>query len=289
MYKLILKIFDFFKNALQFFKIVTMFTILMLILYWINNLAEYNWHWLDFIKPMLDSFLSAGNVVASGDVKLFNATFEFKYGVAALMLLAIFYFFNFLIISITKLEDILDDGRRMVNKIEEKAMNLSFKAAHTIEQNSIKKYRVFINAELDKKFSSSLYKVNVDEQIEEMHKFINSKLGVTPQLYREGFIYNFSDFSNIDKVLDVFYKIANSKNQLSYVICLQIEENDFSKTEKELQALINLNLKNKIAILANVAYRYKFNKFHGYSTPYIGVYQNGDKTFDVHEFQKIAI
>ena len=62
MHETILKAFGFFKSFTQFMKIVVVFCILMLLMYWISNLAGYNWAWLGFISPLLDSFINVGAI-----------------------------------------------------------------------------------------------------------------------------------------------------------------------------------------------------------------------------------
>ena len=42
----------------------------MLLLYWIQNLAQYNWGWLGFITPVLDLFLDILDFAPQGVIDL---------------------------------------------------------------------------------------------------------------------------------------------------------------------------------------------------------------------------
>ena len=90
MHKLMLKIFEFLKNCIQFIKILIIFGIMMLILYWIQNLTGIFWNWTKFATPFLDFLLDIGKTVMSGSINLFAAVFEFKFFIA-LLIFILFY------------------------------------------------------------------------------------------------------------------------------------------------------------------------------------------------------
>ena len=91
MHKAMLKLFDFLKNCAQFFKILSVFLILMLLLYWTQNLAEYKWDWMLFITPLLNALLDVAENISDGSISLFAAVFEFKYFFVLVFFLFLYY------------------------------------------------------------------------------------------------------------------------------------------------------------------------------------------------------
>ena len=121
MHKFMLKFFGFLKSSAQFLKVVTIFCLLCLILYWIEHLAHFNWAWLNFIKPLLDAFLEVGNAISDGSVTLFEAVFEYKYGIALIFFLTLYFVAHAIQMGFEGLEELYSDGRRLVKKIQEDA------------------------------------------------------------------------------------------------------------------------------------------------------------------------
>ena len=105
MHKFMLKLFGFLKSTAQFLKIVVLFCVLCLLLYWIQNLAGFNWSWLNFIKPLLESFLEAGKSISDDAVYLFDAVFEHKYGIALILFFVLYYITHSIQIGFQALEN----------------------------------------------------------------------------------------------------------------------------------------------------------------------------------------
>ena len=132
--------------------------------------------------------------------------------------------------------------------------------------------------------SKIIMNFDIDKHNIMMNKFLMEKLNVSPKKYMEGFLYSFSDFEHIDDVLEYFFKVINSDAPLKYYVCVQLLDNS-EKEQKELfEKIINLKIENKIVMSANTAYRYDFNQSQKYEKTQIGVFQSGDKTFEVHQF-----
>ena len=53
---MIAKFFGFLKSCIHFIKILIIFLISMMFLYWMADLKAVNWEWLNFIKPVLEVF-----------------------------------------------------------------------------------------------------------------------------------------------------------------------------------------------------------------------------------------
>lgn len=275
-------VFELIKQLLGFIKIILVFCMLMLLLYWIQNLAHLDWRWLGFITPFLDFLISAGKAISSGSMKLFDAVFEYKY-FWALVLLGVMYAITHLLrIGTEKLEEVFDTGRRVVKRIEENNLNNQLQKEQTGEQLAIRRYQIYISTTIKKKFSHLEQNVNLEEQNKIMNKFLMEKLGIAPVKYKDGFLYSFSDFNKVDNVLDVFFKVLKSNSPLNYFISVQVltGENDTSN----LDTLIDLKFENKISMLSNTAFRYKFNASHRYGISQLGIYQKENNTVEAHEF-----
>ena len=226
MHKTMLKFFEFLKNCAQFIKIIAVFLILMLLLYWIQNLANYSWSWLNFFAPFFDFLLDIGDYVSNGSIKLFAAVFEFKYLVAMIILGSFFALGHFAEIASQSVENLYGEGRKLVRKIEEDMFNKSLETQQTFEQSKIKRFQIYVETFIKPKYVHKEYNVNLEEQNQLMNKFIIGKTGICPQKYEKGFLYTFESFAKIDSILDVFEKLPKSKAPIDYLICVQILGNN---------------------------------------------------------------
>jgi Skp family chaperone for outer membrane proteins len=105
-----------------------------------QNLAGFNWSWLNFIKPLLNAFLNAGYAISQEEVRLFNAVFEYKYGIAIILFFTIYFVAQGLQMLFQALENLYSDGRRLVKKIQEDNYNKALTLQNTIQQEQIKNY-----------------------------------------------------------------------------------------------------------------------------------------------------
>ena len=287
MEKFLKNFFGFLKSSVHFIKVADIFLILMLLLYWIQNLIDGHWGWIDVFKPFLDSLLYIGTLVSDGALDLFGAVFEFKYIIAVIILIAFYFLLNFLDVFVDRLEDLVDDGRRAVNKISEDVQNTAMQMQNESEQSKINKYYIYVATSIKKKFSHKELGIDIEEQNRLMNKFLIEKLGVAPAKYNEGFLYQFNSFSNIDNVLQVFFKVLKSNSPLNYYIVVQVNNGDATEDYNNINKLGSLMLENKICMMPDTAYRYKFNKAHRYGVSQLGLYQKGDSTIEVSEFVEI--
>lgn len=278
------KVFGFIKSLLQFLKIVLVFCMLMLLLYWIKNLANFEWDWMGFISPLLDCFISGGKMISDGALDLWGALFEYKYFWALVIMGVLYCLVHFLILGNELLQDGFNEAKNIARRIEEKNFNESLQKQHTEEQRVIKKYRIYVATSVKKKFSHLECNVDLEEQNKIMNKFLMENLLVTPTNYEGGFLYSFNDFNCIDNILDVFFKLLNGKAPLDYVICVQICAGNSESEKEQLKSLIDLKFENKISMMSDVVFRYKFNKAHRYGTSQLGMFQKGNGTVEVHEF-----
>ena len=119
MHKLVLKTFAFLKNVIYFIKVVAIFFLLVHLLYWIQNLTNGHFGWLAPFTPFLAFITDVGKTVSDGAIDAFGALFEYKYFIAVCIYVGIFYFCNFLIMTLEKLEDKCDDAHRFIKKTQE--------------------------------------------------------------------------------------------------------------------------------------------------------------------------
>lgn len=282
MHEFILNCFGFLKSFLHLMKIVFVFCILMLLCYWVQNLTNADWAWLGFMKPFLDGLLEFTNSIYSVTFDLWGAKFEFKYFSAVIILTAGVYLMNLFIILSNIAEGAYKSARFVAKKTQEVIFNKELKVNITREEKKIKRYAVLIKTQLKKKYVHAELNVNLDEQNKLMNKFISEKTAVKPMMMNGGFLYEFIDFDKIDTVLDVLFKVLHSNAPIDYAICIQSGDD-----MEQLAKLSTLNHFGMISMAADTAYRYKYNETHRYQTAQIGVFQNGDRTLEVHEFKEI--
>ncbi len=283
MYKIILKGFDVLKNLWCFLKLVSVFFVMILLLFWIQNLTNGNWQWLDFFTPFMNNLLSAGACICSVSLDLFGTRFELKY-IGALIILAVVYYGMNLAIFLTNLmESGYKDSYALHKKAQEVQMNKELQSNIIKEEMSINKYVVTVNTVIKSKFSHNEIDIDLQKHNDIMVNFIESRLGVRPVMFAGCYMYNFNEFSKIDSVLSVFFEVLHSSTPLDYAICIQAGEN-----LSQLENLIKLRHFGKITMAADTSYRYRFNAIHRYQTSQVGIFQNGSGTLEVHEFLEFS-
>ena len=287
MHKLVLRTFNFLKNCMQFIQIAMLFSILILLLFWIQNITNSSWDWLTFFTPYLNSFVTLGEIVSKKSIDLFGAVFEFKYFIAVLYYAFIYYIAHLCLCGLAFLEDVYDDKRRAYKKTVENNMNTAMDVQMTVEQKRLHRYQIYVTATLKKKFRHQELNVDLEEQLRLMNKFLIENTEVSPEKYEEGYLYTFENFEKIDRVLEIFFKLIKSTAPLDFVICVQVLGEDISRETSQLKHLISLKFANKISTLADTVWRYRYNKFHRYGTSQLGIFQFDDRTFEAHEFHEI--
>lgn len=282
MHEFIIKIFKFVKSFLYFIRIICVFCILMLLLYWIQNLTGGKWEWIGFIKPFLDFLLVEANKIYSAKIDLWGAVFEFKYLSALIILIISAYILKLLEFPVDLAESLYRGTRMLCKRTEQTLMNKKLQDDVRKEEKKLTKYSVLIKTRIKKKFAHQEISINIEEQNKLMNNFIKEKTAAAPMSFNGSFMYQFYNFDNIDNVLDVLFKVINSSAPIDYAVSIQIG-NDLNQLGK----LAELDNYGKITIAADTAYRYRFNDSHRYFTAQLGLFQWGEKTLELHEFKPI--
>lgn len=284
MHKFILKFFNFLKNSAHFLKVIVMFSFFMFFIFWMQNIIGANWSFLNFIKPYFNFFLNIGTNILNGKIQVLNTYVEYKYLAVIIIFIALYILAHILYLAIEKLEDIYDDSRRIIKEKQEASMNKALQETISMNEKKLKQYKIYIAISVKKNFAHSKYNINLEEESKNLNKFIIEKTSVNPIFHNEGFLYSFSNFESIDKVLDIFKKILNTESPLNYYICVQIYGANQIKENQELENLIAIKIPNKIIMMADTSYRYNFNSTQKYKTGQFGIYQKNGESFEVHIF-----
>ena len=284
MHKFILNSFIKSKHFVQFLKIFDIFLIMMLLLHWVEHLLGSQWSWMNFIRPLLDFFVSMGASISNNSINLFGAVFEYKFFFAAILLLFIYFLIHLDYILVCFLENIYQEGRIHVHKFQEKVLNKQLEQEQVYQQKKLQSYVIYISGTLKTDSVTKLSGVNLEEQINLMNKFLIEKTGTNPSKFDDGYVYKFYKFDKIDFILENFFKVLHSKAPLDFQICVLIEEDNKVMQDERLKTLIHLGFKNKISMLSNVSYRYRFVENSKYETSMLGLFQNGNNTMEVHQF-----
>ena len=282
-----LGVFIFFRSLVQFLKIVTMFFVMLHLLYWIQHLIGSFWNWMNFAHPILDFFIDLGAEISKDSLSIFNAEFEYKYMIALVMYLCIYYSLNLIIMLINEIEYHFNNVKRFAKKVNENNFNASLDRRQYEEESRINKYMIYVKPQLKSRFSDESFGYKLSELTYEMNKFIINKTEIQPIEYENGFLYTFNNFEAIDSILNIFMKIINSDSPLDYIVCAQITEHNRASDLVKLKYLIDLNMANKIIMLSETAYRYKFNKNKKYKTIQQGLFQKDTGTIEIQSFAPI--
>lgn len=283
MHEIILRGFNALRSFWHFLKIVCVFCIILLALFWVQNILHATWDWMSYFTPFLTGLLDIANNICSLSFNLWGAVFELKYVSAILILMALYFCMNLLIILTGILEAGYKSTHFICKKTQEIKLNKELKDNITREEARINKYVVTIHTAIKPKFSHKELHVDIEEQNKMMLDFLKQKLSMEPISFEGGYMYVFEDFNRIDNILDVLFKMINGNTPIYHAICIQVGDN-----LPQLKKLINLQHYGKITMAADTSYRYRFNKTHRYQTSQIGVFQNGDKTIEVHEFKEFS-
>ena len=275
MYKFTLKAFDFIKNLLYFFKIVCLFLILILLMYWTAALGDFSWNWMNVFSPLMSYLVHLGSLLYSGSITIFSATFEYKY-VGALAIIMLVYLLDHIATKLViRLEELYEDGVIWYKKNEEKKFNKMMTFQQTTEQKTIKNYAVYISTQPKNNFS-----VNLDEQNKTLNKFLIDRTGVLPEVFENGFLYKFSNFEGIDGTLETLFKVLHSEAPINYIIAVHSYAGNFNDEKENLIKLIKLGFVNKISMFAQTSYRYEFKDTKKYEIAHLGTYQKDNSTID---------
>ena len=87
-------------------------------------------------------------------------------------------------------------------------------------------------------------------------------------------------------MIKVYLNLIENDSTLKYTICVQTYDSTQSFDINSLKDLICLNIENKITMLLNVAYKYKFNTNKNYAIKPVGLYNKNNTNYDVYEFTK---
>lgn len=260
---------------------ISVLCIILLVLYWIQNLTHANWAWLGFIKPLLDGLLDVANSIYSVSFNIFGAVFELKYLSAVIILVLISLVLKLLSFFVSMLQGVYESARFVCKKTEEAIFNKQLQAGQKWQQKKLTKYTVAIHTRLNVRYAYQESKINIDELNMQMNKFLTDALNTKPSVYQGGYVYNLDNFENIDTVLDALFKVINSQAPLSYAICIQIGDN-----QEQLNKLIELKNYGKITMASDTAYRYGFNTNKRYNVVQAGIFQCENRTIELHEFNE---
>lgn len=278
----ILNIFGMIKSSVKFLKIVNIFVILMLVLYWIEHLIKAKWVWLNFIRPLLGYCVALGEEIYNYKTIVLGMVLEYKYVAAILILLSVYLIIHFMYLLTCKTQDIYEEVHNKLKKIQEDNLNRELADQQMLVQKNIQKYSVYISMSTIKNNFINGSSIDLEEQKEIMNNFIFEQTGIKCRAFEEGFIYDYDNFENIDNVLKVFFKILKKEIPVNYQICVLIKERA-DNTEK-MRRLISLGFINKISTLSDTAYRYRFVKNSRFETSQLGLFQKGNDVFEAHEF-----
>lgn len=281
-----IKTFVFLKNSIYFLKIAVVFTFLAYMLYWIQILAGFDWKFLDFIAPLLDFYIRLGSYIFNGTTQILSTIFEHKYFGAIIVIGLLYLFVHILWHIIDFFQSMYEKCVCLIKKYEEKCVNSSLVKTQVSEQQNIKIFQIYVSISVKPQYSGKNCNVDIEEQKQILYKYLIEKTQAMPENYDNGVLFTFS-FRDIDKILDIFTKLPESKAPVDYIICVQAKGKSNGEEEKEkLKFLAKLKIYNKIITLADTTYRYNFNENCTYESSQLGVYQKDDVSYTVCQFVK---
>ncbi len=272
-------IFNFLRDSIHFLKIVIVFTLLLLLLYWVQNLIDSFWDWFKPINGIFEYLVNFSEQISSKSMTLINTEIEYKYCIAIFILLIFYAIAHLLYIGVDTIEDINSNIKSHIKKSQENKFNKNLYNEISKQEKKIKRYQIYIQARPKQCYEM----INLEEQNQKLIKYLEEKTNIAPTVFDNGYLFEFDVFNMADSNLDIFSELISLESPLDYIVCVQVID-DIKKTDEQLRVLINLKIYNKIIMMSDTAYRYNFNNYKNYKPTSLGIYQNIDKTFEVHEF-----
>ena len=280
MNRLIRLIFKCAKDIVQFISIVCSFLTTIISLNWIETIIKAHWGWLNFIRPVTDTIIDFSNKILPLSFNAFGSTFDIKYITSIILLLLVIYLCRKVLDMLIDLEVDYHNVHIKVKKHNEDNFNKKLIKKFNDREKKVRNYMILINTQWDKNY----YKRENDsmgEQNNLMNDFIFEETGVKHSVFNNGFLYKFDRFEKIDDVLDVMFRLINSKAPLEYSISIQTGD-DLQLIKK----LSDLKEFNKVIMTAETLYRYNLLKTRRYKTQNVGIFQYESLTLEVHEFKE---
>ena len=281
MHKIVKFIFETLINIEKALRIICVFFIMMISLYWIQNLIGASWWWMGFFAPVLDSILDFVNNIYSFSFDFWNKAIEIKYFNALILIVGIIFALKGLNILIEKAYDLYDDAHRIYKKNTENQFNNNLQDKIKNEEKKVNNYNVYIQTRISKRYLNKSIPFNLSEHNKQMNKFITEKTNAVYTDNWQGFVYSFYNFEKIDDILDILFTILKTEAPVDFIMCIQIGDNNIN-----LKKLIELQEWGKIIMSADTLCRYEYNNVKQYKTSCVGIFQRSSDTLEVHEFVK---
>ncbi len=281
-HKMMMGIFNGLINAERSLRVVCVFFMMMLSLYWIQNLIGAKWDWMAFIAPSLDWILEESNNIFPFSFDFWGKAFEAKYFCAAIIIFVIILILKIISLILEFARDFYEEMFVKYRKAKEDLFNEGLKTLVVLKERRTKNYSLYIQTGLSKKYLQKSMIIDTHEQNNLMNNFITERTRVTPIEYKQGFLFKFNNFDKIDSVIDILYRIINSPAPLRYLICIQAGDN-----EEQLNRLIALQEWGRILIAADTLYRYMCNENRRYKSKPVGIFQK-DKSVNTLELHEIV-
>ena len=279
MHKFIEWIFASFLNIEKFLRVLCVFFIMLMSLYWIQNLIGASWWWMGFIAPFLDYILDLVNGIYSFSFDFSGKTIEIKYFNAVVLMVIFIFGLKGISICIEKLHEMYENAHFLYKKTNENVFNAKLHNDVKNEEKQTNNYQLYFNTRIPKRYSNRIVDINLTEENKKIQDILNKITKTFPVKKQNGFLYNLNDFEKIDTVLKTLFNIKESYEYIDFIICIQIG-NDF----RQLNKLINLEEWGKIIIAADTLCRYEFNDIKNFTTSNVGIFQRENNTLEVHEF-----
>ena len=280
-HKIMMSTFNGLINAERSLRVVCVFFMMMLSLYWIQNLIGAKWDWMAFIAPSLDWILEESNSIFPFSFDFWGKSFEVKYFSAAIIIFVIILILKVISLILEFMRDFYEEMSVKYRKAREDLFNEGLKTLVELKERRTKNYSLYIQTGLSKKYLQKSMIIDLHEQNNLMNNFITERTHVEPIEYKQGFLFRFNNFDKIDSVIDILYRIINSPAPLRYLICIQAGDND-----EQLDRLIALQEWGRILIAADTLCRYMCNETRRYKSRPVGIFQKDQSvhTLELHEF-----
>ena len=268
-------------NIEKFLRIVCVFFIMIMSLYWIMNLIGASWWWMGFLTPMMEYILDLVNNIYSFSFDFWGKTIELKYFNALLLMVVCIFGLKGINICIEKLHEIYEDAHLLYKKTHENIFNNKLQSIVKNQEKQINDYQLFFQTKIAKRYLNRVKNIDFSKEENKIKNILEKTTETTSIKKLNGFLYCLNDFENIDNILEILFNVIESYEYVDFIICIQIG-NDFRKIKR----LIDLQEWGKIIISADTLCRYEYNNVKKYKTTNVGIFQRKENTLEVHEFVK---
>jgi len=298
-YELGKKIFKFFIETLNFFRVTLVFLSFFTVLYWFCQLAGATF--VNIFAPFFETIKNITHLFYNRTIVIDKESIDFAFLIASFAMLFVVWALKFAVEYIEQAEKSYDNAHEIAKEKAEKIFNACLEQEYVNQEQKNKNIAILIKFSASNTLKDSFFDRNTDLGVEETQKTAllellqnaesEEKLRFKKKVFDDSVLLSFDSFKDIDKILaniesyieNIRQKYAQNKWQINYFVGIEVyaKEHELESKIKSLMMLIKLGLTDKIICFATFKQRYSLLKKPKYKVDQEGLYSINDANEEV--------